>query len=300
MGTPEFALPSLNKLAQVHRILCVVSRPDRPKGRGMKVLPTPVKFFATQLGIPVVQPQKIVDIIESLKSMQPEIIVVVAYGEILPAGVLEIPSRGCINLHPSLLPELRGPEPIAWSIILGREKTGITTMWMNEEIDAGDIILQMEMEILPRDTRGSLEKRMSVAGAELLYETLKLIEEGNAPRKKQMGEPTFAPVIKKADCLIDWSRTATEIHNLVRGLNPSPSAYTFLEGRRFKIHSSRTFTGSFSGRPGEIVEVKESEIFVATGNGVLSILEIQPEGKRAMSVKDFLLGHSVKKGMRFE
>lgn len=301
VGTPEFALPSLNRLAKENEVLYVVTQPDRPKGRGMKLTPSPVKFLATQLNIPVVQPYKVGEIADKLRLTSPDLIVVVAYGNILTQEILKIPKLGCINLHASLLPELRGPEPIAWSIILGKEKTGLTTMWMDEGVDTGDIIAQKEIEILPEDTRGSLEKKMSLIGADFLCETLKMIEEGKSLRKKQEGNPTYAPMIKKIDCLIDWSKSAREIHNLVRGLSPSPSAYTFIEGGRLKIYRSKIVVEPAlpSVKPAEIVEIKDDEILVATGEGIISVLEIQPEGKRIMSVKNYLAGHSIKKGMKF-
>ena len=300
MGTPEFALPSLNNLVQAHNVLCVVTQIDKPKGRGMKLTPPPIKFLAQQLNIPIMQPEKVKEISGYLKSLSPDAIVVVAYGKILPEEILEIPKFGSINLHPSLLPELRGPEPIPWSIILGKEKTGLATMWMDKGVDTGDIILQKEIEILPEDTKGSLEQKMSLAGAELLCETLKIIESGDAHRQKQEEKSSFAPIIEKSDCLIDWSKSADEIHNLIRGLNPSPSAYTFLEGKRMKIHKTKKGTGYFSGKPGEIVEIKDDEILVATGEGILSLFEVQPEGKRVMAIKDYLHGYPVKKGMKFD
>jgi len=289
----------------------VVTQPDRPKGRGMKLVPPPVKFLAEQLDLPLRQPKKVRKLSGYFWSLSPDLIVVVAYGEILTRDILCIPKIGCINLHASLLPELRGPEPIPWSIISGKEKTGLTTMWMDAGVDTGDIILQKEIEILPEDTKGSLGQKMSLAGAELLSETLRTVESGKAPGQKQVREPSFAPMIKNSGCLIDWSKPAIEIHNLVRGLNPSPSAYTFLEGKRLKIHKSKISSplcaasasqcggGGAGGEGGKVVEIRDDQILVSTGKGVLSLLELQPEGKRVMSVKDYLSGHAVTRRMKF-
>ena len=262
MGTPQFALPSLNMIAKAYGVACVVTQPDKPKGRGMKVSAPPVKFAAGQLGIPVLQPEKISEATDRLKELKPDLIVVVASGHILTKEILKIPAKGCVNLHASLLPELRGPEPIAWSVIRGMKKTGLTTMRMDEGIDTGDMILQKEMEILPGDTKGSLEQKMSLEGVQLLCETLKMVESGSASYRKQVrcppmsiggirtpnesfGEGSFslAPVIKKEDCRIDWSKPAQEIHNLIRGLDPEPSAFTFLEGKRLKIFRSSVYVG---------------------------------------------------------
>jgi len=332
MGTPQFALPSLNMIVKAHKVLCVVTQPDKPKGRGMKVSAPPVKFAAEQLGIPVLQPEKISEIAGRLIELKPDLAVVVACGHILTKEILGIPGKGCVNLHASLLPELRGPEPIAWSVIRGLKKTGLTTMRMDEGIDTGDIILQKEMEILPDDTKGSLEQKMSIEGAQLLCKTLKKFEAGSVPSKKQGSNFSIAPVIKKQDCRIDWSKTAQEIHNFIRGLDPEPSAFTFLEGKRLKIlksnpssplacsskleersragevrrtpHESSDSIGDRgeggAGRAGSIVDIKSDEILVSTGRGILSILELQPEGKRVMTAKEYLAGHALKKGLLFE
>jgi len=299
MGTPDFAVPSLDKLRETHEILCVVTQPDRPQGRGMKLMSMPIKFLATQLGLKVFQPEKISGITQELKEMAPELVIVVACGHILTKEILAIPKLGCLNLHASLLPQLRGPEPITWSIIKGMKKTGITTMWMNEGIDTGDIVFEKEIDILPDDTKGSLEKKMSFIGADLLFETIKKIENGSVPRIKQSGEPTFAPIIKKSECAIDWKKQAEEIRNFVRGLNPDHSAYTFIEGKRIKIHKvSVSDVNKASSIPGEVVEISGGNIFVGTGSGAVSLDELQPEGKRVMTAKEYLAGHKIEKGMR--
>lgn len=301
-GTPEFALPSLEKLVQDNDILCVITQPDRPGGRGMSLVPSPVKSLSVKLGIPVIQPDKIAGSARYLEDLKPDVVVVVAYGQILNSEILKIPKFGCVNLHASLLPELRGPEPIAWSIILGKEKTGLTTMWMDEGVDTGDIIFQKETEILSRDTKGSLEKKMSAAGADLLCETLKSIEAGNAPRIKQEGRASGTKFIKKTDCLIDWSKPAVEIHNIIRGLNPLPAAHTFIGKKRFKVYASLWERNAKISKslfvPGEIIDVGNEGIFIATGQGTLVLTEVQPEGKKIMPAKDFLLGHPLKKGVR--
>lgn len=299
MGTPDFAVPSLDKLRESHEILCVVTQPDRPQGRGMKLVSMPIKFLATQLGLKVLQPEKISDITQEFREMSPELIVVVACGHILTKEILTLPKMGCLNLHASLLPQLRGPEPITWSIIKGMKKTGITTMWMDEGIDTGDIIFQKEMEILSEDTKGSLEKKLSIAGAELLYETIRKIESGPVPRIKQSGEPTFASIIKKSECVIDWKKQAEEIRNFVRGLNPDHSAYTFIEGKRIKIHKvSFSDINISSSIPGEVAEISNGNIFVRTGSCAVSLDELQPEGKRVMTAKEYLAGHKIQKGSK--
>lgn len=244
MGTPDFARDSLEEVYEKgHDILGVITVPDKPKGRGMTLIPCEVKGYALEKELPIYQPEKLRDnkeITDTIKQMNPDIICVVAYGKIIPKEILEIPKYGVINVHPSLLPQYRGPAPIQWAILNGDEKTGVTTMYLNEEMDAGDIILQKETEINENETSGELWDRLSKIGAKLLLDTLEQIEKENAPRKKQGDKFTIAPMLDKKQSKIDWeNKTAKEIKNLVRGLNPIMGAYSMLNRKKNKILESR-------------------------------------------------------------
>lgn len=233
MGTPDFAKDSLEAIYNAgHKILSVFTVPDRPKGRGMKLIPCEVKVYAQEKNIPIYQPEKLRDnkeIIEAIKELNPDIMCIVAYGKILPKEILEIPKYGCVNVHPSLLPKYRGSAPIQWAILNGDKKTGVTTMYLDEQMDAGDIILQSEIEILENETSGELWNRLSKVGADLLVETLKKIDNDTAPRIKQGNKFTFAPMLDKQMAKIDWeNKTANDLKNLVRGLNPIMGAYSIL------------------------------------------------------------------------
>lgn len=298
MGTPSFALPSLKGLIENRfEILLVITQLDRPGGRGMKPKPPEVKLLALQMGLLVYQPLRIKEkeVITYLQKLTPEAIVIVAYGQILSPEILGIPKFGCINLHASLLPDLRGAAPIPRSIILGRDITGVTTMYLDEGMDTGDIILQKEVEILADETAGELSERLATIGADLLLETMRLVEQGKVPRRRQDEESaTYAPAISKEETLIDWTKSAREIHNLIRGLNPLPGAYSFLEEKRVKIYRSRVVEDKSEDRtPGRIVSLKTREMVVACGEDYLSILELQPEGKRVMDIRSFLVGHKI-------
>ena len=237
MGTPDFAKESLEAIYNAgHNIIAVITNPDRPKGRGMKMISSPVKEFAVEKNIPVLQPEKIREIKDTLVQLNPDLFCVVAYGKILPKDILDIPKKGSINVHGSLLPKYRGAAPIQWSVLNGDKKTGITTMYMDEGMDTGDMILQEEVEIGENETTGELWERLSKIGANLLVETLKKIENGTAPRKKQPSDFTMAPMLNKEMARIDWeNKTAKEIKNLVRGLNPIMGAYTTYKGKKIKI-----------------------------------------------------------------
>lgn len=304
-GSDNFALPSLKLLSgkkEDIEIISVVTQPDKKKGRGLKVSPLEIKGLAAKLGLNVYQPEKInSETISYIESLNPEAIVVVAYGKILPKEMLEIPPKGCINLHSSLLPQLRGAGAVAYSIIRGFDYSGITTMYMNAKMDAGDIIFQKKVEIKPEDTAGTLSGKLAKEGAKLLYSTLRKVKEGKISSFSQdESKATYAPMLKKADGLIDWTKSAEEIFNLVRGLNPWPSAYTYLKGKLFKIYKTEiNYASSKSANPGNIVEVAKNKLLVATGKGNLSILEVQLEGKRKVSIGEFLAGHKLEKGMRF-
>ncbi|RMG74376.1 MAG: methionyl-tRNA formyltransferase [Nitrospirae bacterium] len=290
-GTPAFAIPSLKRLI-LHQedIVLVVTQPDKSGGRGHRMIPPPVKVFSEERKIPVVQPNSIrdEDFLKKLKAISPEFIIVVAYGKIIPPEILELPEKGCINLHASLLPRYRGAAPIQWAIINGERETGITTMLMDEGLDTGPVLLQKKEPILMDDTTSTLSERLAEKGADLLVQTLKGIRRGEIKPKPQMGKPTYAPPLKKTDGLIDWNRTAIEIFNLIRGVQPWPGAYTYLRGKVLKIKKVDIEDGS--GEPGKIVYKDKANLLVATREGLIRILELQLEGKKAMDIKSFLQG----------
>ncbi len=298
MGTSEFAVPSLKSLIEKENVLAVVTKPDAPKGRGRIITPSPIKsYFSDKCKI--LQPEDIKDpnFIESIKMLSPELIVVVAYGKILPRELLELPKYGAINLHASLLPKYRGPAPINWALINGEEKTGVTTIFMEEKVDSGDIILRREVRIEDRDNAETLGKRLALIGAELLIESINLIKSGEVRRIPQNHElATYAPALKKSDGLIDWSLPNRRIFNMIRGMNPWPSAFTYLNGSILKIYEARTSEGE--GLPGEIIGITDEGIEVATGKGSLILTEIQLENRKRMKAKDFLRGHPLSPGIR--
>ncbi len=300
MGTPEFALPSLKAVSQSsHTLLAVVTQPDRSRGRGGRLAEPPAKIMAGQLGLPVLQPEKIKDpvFLEALWDLRPDAIAVAAFGRILPPVVLEIPPRGCINLHASLLPKYRGAAPIQWAIIRGENETGLTTIRMDAGMDTGDILLQERLPILPEDTAGSLSIRMAVRGADLLIRTLDGIESGGiVPSPQNSSEASLAPVLEKEAGEIDWSRGGMEIANRIRGLDPWPGSYTYYEAERWKIWKVRPAPDSSREAPGTIVGIAPEGIAVATGREILTLLELQPASGRRMSVRQFLAGHPVKIG----
>lgn len=296
MGTPEFACSSLLALTEKnHEVISVVTQPDRPKGRGRTLSPSPVKEVALSLGLSLLQPEdpKAESFIEELRRFAPELIVVVAYGHILKKEILEIPSRGCINLHPSLLPKLRGAAPIPWAIIRGEKETGVTTFFMNERMDAGEIILQKITPIGEEEDAGGLSARLAKMGAELLAETVDLIEKGRAPRTVQdESQVTYAPKLKKEDSILDWKKGARDLVNLIRGLSPEPGAYTLFRGEPLKILKGKVetvFSSSFT--PGVIIKVERNGIYLQTGDGFLVLKEVQPSGKRILQIGDFINGY---------
>ncbi|MEF9426612.1 MAG: methionyl-tRNA formyltransferase [Candidatus Mariimomonas ferrooxydans] len=299
-GTPGFSLPSLNALlGSKHKVLAVVTQPDRKSGRGGQIVFSPVKLRAQKAGLEIFQPNKAGDclFISNLRSLKPSVIVVVAYGQILPPEIIYLPEFGCINVHASLLPKYRGAAPINWAIINGEGTTGVNTMLMDEEMDTGQVLLQQETEIRPDDTAGSLSQRLSEAGAGILIETLKRMENGSLKPVPQTGEASYARVLKKADGLINWSKSAGELCNFIRGVNPWPGAYSFLNDERVKI--SKAVPVDERGGAGLISKITANELLVGTGKGVLSILEIQPSGKPVMTVRAFLQGRRLKEGMKF-
>lgn len=303
MGTPEFAVPCLQKLIDCgHEVTGVFTQPDKPQGRKMIMTPPPVKELALANGIPVYQPVKMRDgtALEMLREANPDLAIVVAYGKILPKEILEFPKYGCINIHASLLPKLRGAGPIQWSVINGFEKTGVTSMQMDEGLDTGDMLIRKEIAIGENETAGELHDRVSLLGAEVLEETINALIAGELkPEKQNHDEFTYAPMLSKELSPIDWNLTAREVHNKIRGLSPWPSASAVLNGKKVKIHKS--ILAAETNKPaGEVVE-NGKRLVVACGDGkCIEILTIQAEGKKAMSAADFMRGNSVNIGDRFE
>ena len=299
-GTPAFAIPSLVALLQSEEeVIAVVTQPDKKKGRGRVSSPSPVKELAIDRGIKILQPVSIKDplFLNGLSKIMPEIIVVVAYGKILPAQILRLPSHGCINVHASLLPKYRGAAPIQWAIINGEKKTGITTMLMDEGLDTGNILLQEETEISSDDNAETLGNKLAEIGASLLIRTIKGIRSGYIKPIPQKGTPGYAPPLKKEDGRLNWSKTATEIFNFVRGMYPWPCAYCYLNKERIKITRVKMLEGS--GIPRRVEKTGE-ELIVGTGEGLISVIELQPEGKIPMSAKAFLQGRRLKEGAFFD
>jgi methionyl-tRNA formyltransferase len=305
MGTPQFAIPTLNKLIQIrHQIVGVVTVPDKPQGRGLKLAESPVKRFAQEHNLKVLTPEDLKDesFILELKELNPDLIVVVAF-RILPEEIFSIPPRGTINLHASLLPKYRGAAPINWAIINGETKTGLTTFYIRKKVDTGDMILQKELDIYPDENFGELHDRMAELGADMLIETINLVERGEVkPLKQEDPLATKAPKITPEHCRINWSKEAVKIRNLIRGLSPVPGAFAFFRGKILKIFKSEVMGDTlFSEDFGEVVESDtKKNVWVKTGKGYLSLLEVQPEGKRRMSIEEFIRGYRVKPGERFE
>ena len=295
MGTPEFAEASLQKLLETdHQIVGVFTQPDKPKGRGYKLVAPPVKELALAHNIPVFQPQKMRDgtALEILQELQPDLIAVVAYGKILPKEILELPRYGCINVHGSLLPKYRGAGPIQWSVINGESVTGVTTMYMGEGLDTGDMILKKETPIGENETYGELHDRLKEIGAQALVETIELIEQGKAPREVQDNSlSSYAPMLDKQIARLDFTKDAQTLHNLIRGLSPWPVAHTTVDGKLLKVH--RAVLASGKGQPGEVVDSKK--FIVACKEGALELLEVQLEGGKRMKGEDFLRGRKPKK-----
>ena len=301
MGTPEFAVPSLKALTESEdEVIAVVCQPDKPVGRKRELHKPLTKQFAESRNISVLQPAKIRNnekFLNELKQLAPDLICVAAYGKILPKEVLDLPVHGCINVHSSLLPKYRGAAPINWAIINGESRTGVTTMLMDEGMDTGDILLIEETNITADDTSETLTKRLSEIGAELLIKTIdKLKQEGLNPIKQSDSEATLAPILKKEHGEIDWSKSATEIRNQIRGLLPWPVAYTNLNGKMLKIFSADV--SEKSGDPGVVLEASKSILRIACGSGSLDLKELQLEGNKKMEIRSFLAGRKIESGMR--
>ncbi|CEP69450.1 Methionyl-tRNA formyltransferase [Moorella glycerini] len=300
MGTPDFAVPSLKALLNSgHEIAGVVTQPDRPRGRGKKLQPPPVKETALAAGLPVSQPaaMKEEEFLTRLQQWQPEVIVVVAFGRILPQEILDLPEKGCINLHASLLPRYRGAAPIHRAVMNGEKETGVTTMWMVPQLDAGDIILQEKLPIGPDATTGEIHDRLAILGAELLVHTLDLVATGRAPRQPQDDAlATYAPPLQPDEEKINWERPAGKIYNLIRGLNPWPGAYTLRAGERLKVYGARILDEATTGVPGQVVAVTSEGFVVQAGRGKLLITTVQPQGKKIMPADAYLRGYPLATG----
>lgn len=313
MGTPDFAEESLKAIYEAgHEIIGVVTNPDKPKGRGMKMIPSPVKEFAMENHLTIYQPEKVKnneEFVNVLKALKPDVICVVAYGKILPKEILDIPPYGCINVHASILPKYRGSAPIQWAVLNGDKTTGVTTMYMDEGMDTGDMILKQEVDIGEEETTGELWDRLKGIGGNLLVETLKQIEKGTAPREKQGEEYTVAPMLSKDMAKIDWNhKTAEEIKNLVRGLNPIMGAYAFLNGKKIKFWKVKVAgedeiyaeNMGFLRNGTVIVSDPKDGIFIKCKEGILKVLEIQGENAKRMPIQDYLRGNPIQEFDVFE
>lgn len=297
MGTPDIAATCLKKiLADGFEVVGVYTQPDRPKGRGMKLVASPVKEIALAAGIPVFQPENFrqEETVEQLRALKPDVCAVVAYGRILPQKVLDVPAYGCINIHASLLPKYRGSAPYQWAVLDGLTETGVTAMYLTREMDAGDIIDVSKTPIGENETAGQLLDRLAVLGADLLSKTLtRFAEGGRVPAVPQNeAEVSYAPMLDKTMCPIDWAKTAQQVHNHVRGLHPWPVATMELEGKTFKVHATKVVEGS--GNPGEILGLTKTGLRIACGEGAIEILSLQAEGGKRMAAPDYFRGHPLK------
>ncbi len=320
MGTPDFARESLDKLYNAGYEICgIVTVPDRPSGRGMKLIPSPVKEYALEKKIKIFQPEKITnntEFKEEIKALKPDLVCVVSYGVILPKSFLKIPPLGCVNVHPSMLPKYRGSAPIQWAILNGDKTTGVTIMYLNEQMDAGDIISQQEVEIGEDETTGELWNRLSTIGSDLLLESVKEIENGTVTRTHQPEEFTIAPMLDKEISKIDWKeKESYQIKNLVRGLNPIMGTYSFLNGKKVKFWrvqnlSKEEFNNISQGiehleyedsSVGTVIMVNEKKgLYIKAKGGIISVLEIQGENAKRMNIGDFLRGNKITLGERFD
>lgn len=304
MGTPDFAVPSLEALLKSDdEVVGVVTQPDRPKGRGQDVIPSPVKIVCQREGIPVLQPLKMKDpaFLDALRQWAPDVIAVTAFGRILPPVILSLPPHGCINVHGSLLPKYRGAGPVQWALIRGERETGITTMFMAEGMDTGDMLLRETVEIRPDDTAGTLAVRLAEVGGRLLVETLRRLKAGTlTPERQDDAQATLAPLLKKEDGLIDWTLTAVEIANRVRGLSPWPGAYTFVNGERWALWRVQASDESTGASPGTVTKVAKDRVEVATGGGTIHIMDIQPSNSRRMTMAQYLVGHRLAEGLSLQ
>lgn len=310
MGTPDFAVPTLRALVEKgHEVIGVFTQPDRPAGRGKNLRPSPVKVASQELGLTIYQPEKVKtpEAIELLKALRPEAIIVVAYGQILSKEILGLPRYGCINVHASLLPDWRGAAPIHWAIVHGDKKTGVTTMQMDVGLDTGDMLMKADYPISAELTTGEVHDALAQLGGELLIKTLDVLAKGELEATPQVGETRYASLLKREHEDIHWSRSAQDIHNQIRGLNPWPGAYTTFRGENLKVWKSKA-TEALATRSksmdaqvqmGEVLETTNDGLLVQTGEGVILITEVQPAGKTAMSARDFFLGRRALAGECF-
>jgi methionyl-tRNA formyltransferase len=300
MGTPEFAVPSLEILIKHdYPLVAVVTQPDRPKGRGRHMIPSPVKAFAQLHDLPVLQPERVrnSDFIEHLRNLAPDLFVVAAFGQILPREILELPPKGCVNVHPSLLPKYRGAAPINWAIIRGETKTGVTIMLMDEGMDTGDILMQEETPVAPGETYGELHDRLAGMGADLLFKSIEMIVTDTITRTLQ--DPclaTYAPRLKKEDGHIRWDSEVHHIVNLIRGLSPAPGAYSLFRGKMLKIFSATEEETLMTDMPGTLSRETEKGLPVAAKNGYVYLQDVQIENKKRMPVHEFLRGFRISHG----
>jgi methionyl-tRNA formyltransferase len=302
MGTPQVAAATLEELmAGPDPVAGVVTQPDRPAGRGQKITPSHVRRLADARGIPVIAPDKIKTpgFVEAVRQWRPAVIVVVAYGRILPDAILEIAPHGCINVHYSLLPKYRGAAPAAWTIINGESEGGVTTMKLVQKMDAGPIYLQEAVALAPDETTGSLQSKLTPVGARLLLQTLQSLKEGTLVARQQDEKlATLAPLLHKADGWIDWSRSAVEIERRVRGLDPWPGSFTHVDGKLLKVHRVKVVSGGSSGAPGEIIRADAGGLYIAASSGTIHLQEVQLENKKKMSGSEFVRGARIKTGDR--
>lgn len=293
MGTPDIAATCLKQLLQDgFDVAAVYTQPDRPKGRGMKMVYSPVKEVAVQAGLPVYQPETFRDpeAVETLRQLRPDVIAVVAFGQLLPQNVLDIPERGCVNIHASILPQYRGSAPYQWAVLDGQKETGVTAQYMALKMDAGDIIDVAKTPIGPEETAGELLDRLAILGAELLSKTMASIARGEAQRTPQdENRVTYAPMLSKTMCPIDWTKNAQQVHDHIRGLHPWPVATAELAGTKFKIHAAVVAEGN--GKPGEILKLTKTGLVVACGEGAVEIRQLQAEGGKRMAAPDYFRGH---------
>ena len=304
MGTPEFAVPSLEAIAgSHHEIVLVVTQPDRRKGRGLKVSPPPIKVRALDSGLNVIQPHSIKDrgFIDSIKEIEPDLIVVVAFGQILTSGLLAVPRMGTVNVHPSLLPCLRGAAPIQRAILEGASTTGVTTMLMNGRLDAGDILLVKEVAIAADETGGGLHDTLAVEGGSLLVRTISRLAEGTVqPVLQDESRATYAHRLTKEEGRVHWSEPASVIHNRIRGLDPWPGAFTTLNGRRLMLYGSTHTNSTVQGKPGEFIDVDNRGLQIATSKGSVFVREVKLQGRKRLDAASFLRGNPIHRGMVFQ
>ena len=306
MGTPDFARDSLKSLVEAgHEIELVVTNPDKPRGRGMKMIPSEVKEYALEQNLEIAQPLRVrnnEEFVDKIKDINPDVICVVAYGKIIPKEILDIPKFGCINVHGSLLPKYRGAAPIQWAVLNGEKETGITTMFMDEGMDTGDMILKEVVEIGENETTGELWDRLSAIGGKLLVRTLEMIEAGNVQREKQGEDFTLAPMLSRDIAIIDWeNKTAKQIKDLVRGLNPFMGAYSFLNDKKIKFWKVEIVDEKTDKEPGTVISSSPKDgLLIATVDKAISVLELQGENSRKMSISDYLRGNSIEVNEKFK